>query len=183
MRLTHVIAVLAAAVLWSASPQAGAQAPGVMEAAVDIADEAAAICSDVVSGGRDFEAALEGKPWTSIDARSTGSNLATHAWRAPTANQTFLMRLPNGGCSFAVDEGDGEAMRARVLERLGQSATFELISQQPARGGRATMSIYCVREDYPRAMSMIVGERGSRPRLMFNMFRASTPAPDFCRSA
>ncbi len=152
--------------------------------AVDIADHGLAICSAVVFDGQSFEAAVEGKHWDSMDPRQTGSNLATHAWRARTLNRTFLMRLGNGGCSFGVLRGDAEAMRARVMERLAAREEFVLVSQEATRGGRATRYAYCGRTaPHPYLVSMVVGASGGEPHFVFNMFRASDPAPAFCPAA
>jgi hypothetical protein len=90
------------------------------------------------------------------------------------------MRLPNGGCSFGIDRGDSEAIRTRVEAALASRGPFELISQSPVRDGRATRYAYCVREDHPRVMPIVAGERSSRPNFVLNMFRASDIAPSFC---
>lgn len=153
-------------------------------AAVDIVDHAVAICVAVIFDGQTFETAVEGKPWDTMDPRQTGSNLATHAWRAQTLNRTFLMRLGNGGCSFGVLRGDGEAMRARVMERLAVREEFVLVDQEATRGGRATRYAYCGRAaPHPYLVSTVVGTSGGEPHFVFNMFRASDPAPTFCGAA
>lgn len=144
-----------------------------------VADDAIAICMSVVFDGQSFDAAVEGKPWASVDPRSTGSNLATHAWEARSLSGAYLMRLGNGGCSFGIQDGDGAIIRMRMLERLNARAAFETVMQEETRGGRATRYAYCVREQYPRVVSMVVGE--SQPRFVFNLFRASDSAPSFCQ--
>lgn len=170
-----------AAIVLSGQP-ARAQDVGVFDTATQIAEQAVSICAAVVFDGQSFESQLDGnEDWYSVDPRGTGSNLATHAWQSTTVNTTHVMRLPNGGCSFGIDRGDSEALRAHVQDVLASRAPFELISQQPARSGRATMYAYCVAEDHPRVMSIVAAERGSRPNFVLNMFRASDVAPSFCR--
>lgn len=151
-------------------------------ATAGVADAATAICTAIVFDGESFDAAVAGKPWTAIDPRSTGSDLATHAWRASAADETFLMRLPNGGCSFAIRDGDSESLRARVMGQLSARARFDLVLEGETRGGGAVRYAYCEREAFPRVASMVVGERRSRPRFVFNMFRAGDRAPDYCRA-
>lgn len=178
--LKILVGVLAAIAL--AGPSAQAQEAGVTESAPQLAERAVSICAAVVFDGQSFESQLDGaSDWRSVDPRGTGSNLATHAWQSAAPNTTFVMRLPNGGCSFGIDRGDSEVLRTRVEAALAARGPFELISQQPARSGRATMYAYCVAEDHPRVMSIVAGERGSRPNFVLNMFRASDLAPSFCR--
>lgn len=152
------------------------------DASAGIADAATAICVAVVFDGQSFDAAVAGKPWTAIDPRTTGSELATHAWRASAPEETFLMRLPNGGCSFAIRDGDSETLRARVMGQLSARARFDLVLEGETRGGTAVRYAYCVREAFPRVASMVIGERRSQPRFVFNMFRAADRAPDYCRA-
>ncbi len=152
-------------------------------AALSLADAEAAtrICMAVVVEGQSFEAALEGKAWTPMDPRRTGSNLATHAWRSSGAEDTFLMRLPNGGCSFGISEGDSEAMHARVLALLAERVALAPVMREEARAGRAERSAYCGDGEFPLVVSMVASRR-SRPHLVFNMFRASEAAPEFCEA-
>jgi hypothetical protein len=172
--------VLALASALALSAQAQAQDVGVFDSAAQIADQAAAVCGAIVFDGQTFESQLDGHAdWHSVDPRSTGSNLATHAWQSRTLNTTYVMRLGNGGCSFGIERGDSEALRARVVEAYAGRG-FELVGQAETRGGRATRYAYCVREDYPRVMSIVAGEARSRPVLVVNVFRAASQAPEFC---
>jgi hypothetical protein len=181
LRVRLILSALLCAVIAISAP-ALAQDPDTLAPEQAIAVEAAALCEAVVFDAQSFDEAVEGKPWATVDPSETGSNLATHAWRSLTVDDVYLMRLPNGGCSFAVEEGEGEAMRALVLEGLTERAAFTLVLQEETRNGRALRYGYCVDEAYPRVASMVVGERRSRPRFVFNLFRAGTPAADFCRA-
>lgn len=177
MKRSLIIAI-AFSVLCAAS--AAAEDPA--DASAGIADAATAICAAIVFDGQSFDAAVAGKPWTAIDPRSTGSELATHAWRTTAPDETFLMRLPNGGCSFAIRDGDSETLRARVMGQLSARASFELVLEGETRDGGAVRYAYCVREEFPRVASMVVGDRRSRPRFVFNIYRAGDRAPDYCRA-
>lgn len=175
--------LLAVALNFALLATAAAQVPeGADAAAASVADAATAICTAIVFDGQSFDAAVAGKPWTAIDPRTTGSELATHAWRASAPEETFLMRLPNGGCSFAIRDGDSETLRARVMGQLSARARFDLVLEGETRGGTAVRYAYCVREEFPRVASMVIGERRSQPRFVFNMFRAADRAPDYCRA-
>jgi hypothetical protein len=175
--------LLAVAMTCAAHAPAAAEAPESAEAASGIADAATAICSAIVFDGQSFDTALAGRPWTSVDPRSTGSELATRAWQATAARNVFLMRLPNGGCSFAIRDGDSETLRVRVMGQLSARATFQLVLEGDTRDGDAVRYAYCTREDFPRVASLVVGGRQSLPRFVFNIYRASDRAPDYCRAA
>lgn len=181
MRKSKWRALFLAAAMAIAAP-ARAQDVGIFDSAVAIADQATAVCLAIVFDGQSFESQLDSHPdWVSVDPRATGSDLATHAWRSTTLNTTHVMRLPNGGCSFGIERGDSEVLRERIVSALASRAAFALISQEATRGGRATRYAYCVAgEAFPRVASIVAGERGSRPNLVFNLFRASTEAPEFC---
>jgi len=183
MRLYLVLLVSFAAAVFATITPARAQDVGVFDSASEIAVQAVAVCAAVVFDGQSFEQQFEGRSeWQSVDPRSTGSDLATHAWRSLTLNTTYVMRLPNGGCSFGIERGDSEAIRAAITEALAERGPFALISQEPTRGGRAVRYAYCVNEVQPRVMSIVVAERRSRPNFVLNMFRASEAAPSFCRA-
>jgi len=176
--MRRLLAVLAV-VVFAAAP-AHAQT-GAADEAVDLAAQATAICAAVVFEGQSFEAQFEGRAeWRSVSPSSTGSDLATHAWQHRSANQTFVMRLPNGGCSFGIDRADSEALRARIETALAPYATFELVLQSSTRDGRATRYGYCERREYPHVMSIVAARPGSEPNLVFNIFRAASPMPEFC---
>jgi|GEM_PF-3142608 len=182
MRKALAALAIGACVLGSAYAQEESQGRlGVFDPAEEIVDQAIAICAAVVVDGQTFESQFEGRTeWRTADPRGAGSNLATHAWQSATLNTTYVLRLPNGGCSFGVQRGDSEALRARIEAALAPRAAFELVSQQAARGGRATMYAYCVREDHPRVMSIVAGRGGGQPNLVMNLFRASDVMPSFC---
>lgn len=176
--MRHVLAALAVGIFAAAS--AHAQTASAQESAEDLVAQATSICAAVVFEGQSFESQLDDRAeWRSIPPAQSGSNLATHAWRHSSSNATVIMRLPNNGCSFGVDQGDSETLRARIEAALAPYA-FHMVLQQPTRNGRATRYGYCVREDHPRVMSIVAAERRSEPNLVFNLFRASSPMPDFC---
>ena len=175
--MRYLLAALAVGVV-AAAP---AYAQTGQESAEDLVTQATAICAAVVFDGQTFEAQLEGRPeWRSVPPSRAGSSLATHAWQHSAENDTFVMRLPNGGCSFGVDHGDSETLRARIEAALAPHATFEVVMQERTRNGRATRYGYCVREEYPRVMSIVAGQPDSDPNLVFNLFRAASRMPEFC---
>ncbi|MGE0741274.1 MAG: hypothetical protein AB7O98_08015 [Hyphomonadaceae bacterium] len=178
-------AILAALVVGvGLSGLARAQDVGILDTAAEIADQAVAICAAVVFDGQSFESQLDNHPdWRSVEPNSTGSRLATHAWQSRALNTTYVMRLPNGGCSFGIERGDSAVLRERIMTSLNQRARFEPVLVEPTRGGRAMMHAYCVREDYPRVVSIMAGQPNSHPNVVFNMFRASDRAPDFCATS
>lgn len=175
-----MLAVLAMGVCLAAP--ARAQDVDVFDSAAEIADQAVAICAAVVFDGQSFESQLDNHPdWHSVEPRSTGSNLATHAWQSRALNTTYVMRLPNGGCSFGIERGDSAMLRERIMSALASRALFTQIMEQPTRGGRATMFGYCVPDaDYPPLVSIMAGQPSSRPNLVFNLFRASERVSPLC---
>lgn len=178
--MARVLPTFILAIFLSAGSARAEAPPGMFASATEIAATAADMCSQVVLGQHSFEEVVESPPWMSVNPRLV-SDQATHAWRIATLNDTYFMRLPNGGCSFSVEDGDGETMRALVVEQIGAQAEFALVAQGEARNGRATRFAYCAPGPFPYVVSMVVGQRRSTPHLVFNMFRSSTPAPSFCR--
>lgn len=177
--MRYVLAALAVAAL--AAAPAYAQSGGSQESAEELVAQATEICAAAVFDGQSLATQLEGRPeWRSVPPSRAGSSLATHAWQHSAENDTFVMLLPNGGCSFGVDHGDSEALRARIEAALAPRAVFEQVMQQPTRNGRATRYGYCVREDHPRVMSIVAGQPDSDPNLVVNIFRASSRMPEFC---
>lgn len=177
------VSVLGAAALMACATAAAEEQPGVFAPARQINEAAMRACVAVVLEAKTFEAAADAGEWVSVRPRSSGSKLATHAWRSLTMNTTYLMRLPNGGCSFAIADGDAEALRAQALDLLNLSRPFTPVTEEPTRGGAATRYGYCTAGPFPVVASMVVGSERSKPRFVVNVFKASTPKPTFCEPA
>ena len=182
MRFSHAVGA-AILVLSAAAPARAEDRLSVFASAREINASATRACAAVTLRAATFESVVDVGEWTSVRPKASGSKIATHAWRSRTLNTTYLTRLPNGGCSFSIDDGEAKALRAQAMEFLGAMATFTPVRQEQTRGGAATRYAYCTAGPYPVVATMVVGTADSKPRFVFNLFKASTPKPGFCDSA
>jgi hypothetical protein len=152
-------------------------------AVASVVDAATAVCAAVAYDRRAFDAALAGGRWNSVNDNSVSPEVATHAWRSTALQGALLMRLPNGGCGFAISSSsDGEILRARTLGQLSGLGAFDLVLEGEANGVKRYA--YCGRGAFPLVASIAVNDRRrDGARFVFSLYRSVDRAPAYCRPA
>ncbi|WP_293828188.1 hypothetical protein [uncultured Brevundimonas sp.] len=140
------------------------------------------ICMTAVKDQRSIEDLALNHWLRAVPPRSTGSPMATAAWRLASYSNVFVLALPDGACSASVEAGDPAALRARAVDLLALHGAFQ--EGQTFPGDDSRRAAWCTAEARRPLIAVLVERtRGRRPAFVANVFRAQDARPPFCAPA
>jgi len=137
------------------------------------------VCLASQFAGGDLKAIAEGHYLRPINPARYGSPTATEGWRLASLSPVLLLRLPNGGCSVSIEDGDADKLAAEAEAMIQARAAFSpgLRLQE----GEAERVAWCTAEaERPMVATIVRRTRGRRVAFLANVFRAQAGRPAFC---
>ncbi len=139
------------------------------------------VCLPAVLEGRSLEDLAHQRYLVPVNPRSTGSPTATAAWRLASYSHVYVVALPGGGCSVAVEGGDPEGLNAAAIAMMKAWAAFAPAAPEPTADGKAERTAWCTPEaNRPYFIALLRRTSGRRNALVANVQRAQGLRPSFC---
>ena len=116
-----------------------------------------------------------------ISPKDTGSPTAVAAWQLDSANTSFVMELPNGGCSVSVLRGHPQQMYDAAVSLIQTRGAFVQGMTDTAERGDALRTTWCTVEPYPYVAVFYKRTTGRRVAFLANVFKAKGLMFSACR--
>lgn len=141
------------------------------------------VCLPAMMEGRAIGEVAQARYLVPVAPRSTGSSQAVAAWRLASWHDVYVMQLPNGGCSVALEAGNAEDLAAAAVEMIRAQGPFTPGEVVSARSGEAENTAWCTPGDRPMVAGVLKKLSGRGSALVVNVFRAQGDRPAFCPAA
>jgi hypothetical protein len=135
---------------------------------------------------------IDGKPLRSVMAthayakeipvKDTGSPTAIAAWRLDSANTTYVLELPNEGCSLSVMRGRPQQLYDAAVALIQTRGAFVQGMIDTAERGDAQRTTWCTAGPYPYVAVFYKRTTGRRVAFLANVYKAQGATFSACRA-